>query len=107
MPRYISLVSYTQEGIKHVKDTGKRSRLFAQKVKKKGITMRETYWTVGTFDIVHIFDAPDDAAAAAVGFALGSMGNVRTITLRAFNFDEMQSVIANVHELQLDQGTLT
>ena len=43
MPRYISLVSYTQEGIKHVKDTGKRSRLFAQKVKKKGITMRETY----------------------------------------------------------------
>jgi uncharacterized protein with GYD domain len=106
MPRYISLISYTQEGIRNIKDTEKRARHFAEKAEKKGISIKETYWTIGRYDIVHVFEAPDDEAAAAVAFALGSMGNVRTETLRAFDFDEMQSVLREVYDFQLDQGTL-
>ncbi len=106
MPRYISLVSYTKEGIRNIKDTEKRARHFAEKAAKKGISIRETYWTIGRYDIVHVFEAPNDEAAASVAFALGSMGNVRTETLRAFDFEEMQNVLLDVYEFQLDEGTL-
>jgi uncharacterized protein with GYD domain len=106
MPTYVSLVSFTQEGMKNVKETGRRAKIFAQKAKSKGIEIKHTYWTTGEYDIVHIFEAPSDKMAASVGFALGSMGNVRTKTLRAFDMEEMSEVLLDVYELQIDKGTL-
>jgi uncharacterized protein with GYD domain len=106
MPKYISLVSYTEEGIKSIKDTGKRAKAFAEKLEKKGIHMKSTLWTIGRYDLVHIFEAPNDDAAATVAFALGSMGNVRTETMRAYNLEEMKAIIGDVYELHVDSGTL-
>ena len=106
MPKYISLVSFTQEGYKNLKDTKKRAIAFAENAKKKGIFIQETYWTVGRYDIVHVFEAPDDAIAASVAFALSSMGNVRTETLRAFDSNEMEKVLGEAYELHVEKGVL-
>ena len=106
MPNYISLVTYTEEGVKSIKDTGRRAKAFAQKLKRKGITMKSTFWTIGRYDIIHIFDAPNDEAAASVAFALGSIGNVRTETMRTFDLEEVTRIVGEVYELQLDGGSL-
>ena len=106
MQKYITLVSFTKEGIINLKDTCKRAKVFSEKVKKKGVRIQKTYWTFGEYDILHIFEAPDNKTAAAVSFTLGSMGNVRTKTIRAFDLEEMTSIVADVHELQIDKGTL-
>jgi uncharacterized protein with GYD domain len=49
---------------------------------------------LGTYDIVVVMEAPDDETATAYALALGSLGNVRTQTLRAFDRDEIRGVIA-------------
>lgn len=106
MQKYVTLVSFTEEGIKNLKDTCKRAKTFSEKVKRKGVNIERTLWTFGRYDILHFFEAPNDEAAAAVSFTLGSMGNVRTETLRAFDLEEMTRIVGDVHELQIDQGTL-
>jgi uncharacterized protein with GYD domain len=104
--KYISLVSFTEEGIKNLKDTCNRASSFTQQAKKNGVIINNTLWTIGRYDIVHFFEAPDDEAAAAVSFALSSMGNVRTETMRAFDFKEMKKIIGNAYELHVAQGSL-
>jgi uncharacterized protein with GYD domain len=106
MPNYISLVSFTQEGLRNVKDSRKRAKEFAEKAKKKGVAIKTTFWTVGRYDIVHFFDAPDDAAAATISIALSSFGNVRSETMRAFDADEITQILGDVYDLQTSMGTL-
>ena len=106
MPKYISLVSFTQEGLRNVKDTRKRASEFAERTKKRGVNILETFWTVGRYDIIHIFEAADDAAAATVSIALSSFGNVRSETMRAFGANEIAKILGDVYELQTSMGTL-
>jgi uncharacterized protein with GYD domain len=106
MEKYISLVSFTEEGFKHLKETAKRARQFRETVEKKNIHIRETFWTLGQYDLVHLFEAPSHEAAAAVGFALGSMGKVRTVTMHAFTETEVTSILSVAYDLQLPGGTL-
>ena len=106
MQNYISLVSFTEEGFKHLKETAKRARAFRENASKKGINIKETYWTIGQYDIFHLFEAPNHEAAASVAYALGSMGNCRTITLRAFTADEMAAILGDAYELHVTQGAL-
>ena len=96
MATYIVLASYTDQGIRNVKDTTKRADAVRDLAKKFGVTAREFYWTMGAHDLVVVFDAPDDAAMTALGMTIGSAGNVRTETMRAFSRDEMQAVLAKV-----------
>jgi uncharacterized protein with GYD domain len=96
MATYIVLASYTDQGIRTVKDTTKRADAVREVAKKFGVTAREFYWTMGSHDVVVVFDAPDDAAMTALGMTIGSAGNVRTETMRAFSRDEMQAVLAKL-----------
>jgi uncharacterized protein with GYD domain len=96
MPTYIALGSFTDQGIRAVKDTTKRADAVREDAKKFGVTAKEFYWTLGAYDMVVIFDAPDDASMSALGMSIGSAGNVRTQTMRAFSRDEMQAVLAKV-----------
>jgi uncharacterized protein with GYD domain len=106
MQKYISLVSFTEEGFKHLKETAKRARAFRENAQKKNVNIRETFWTLGQYDLVHLFEAPDHDTAAAVGFALGSMGKVRTVTLHAFTEDEVSSILSVAYDLHVDSGSL-
>jgi uncharacterized protein with GYD domain len=96
MPTYVVLASFTEQGIKNVKDTPQRAEQVKELAKKSGVTMKEIYWTLGQYDILAIFEAPDDAAMTALGLNIGKAGNVRTQTMRAFTGDEMKAVLAKV-----------
>lgn len=96
MATYVCLVTFTDTGIRNLRGTTARARVFQEKMEKLGIHIKQTLWTVGTYDIVHFFDAPDDTTAAVVAFTLSSLGNVRTNTMRAFDAAEMDSIIERV-----------
>ena len=93
MATYIVLSSFTDQGIRNVKETTKRAEAVRELAKKFGVTAKEFYWTLGSYDVVAIFDAPDDASMTALGLAIGAMGYVRTQTLRAFSKDEMAGIL--------------
>ena len=96
MATYIVLSSFTDQGVRNVKDTTKRSDAAREQAKKFGVTMKDIFWTLGRYDVVAIFEAPDDASMTAFGLALGAAGNVRTQTLRAFSREEMNGVLAKL-----------
>ena len=96
MATYIVLASFTDQGIRSVKDTTKRADAVKALAKKFGATAKEFFWTLGSYDVVAIFEAPDDASITALGLAIGAAGNVRTQTLRAFSAEEMNRVLAKL-----------
>lgn len=96
MATYIMLGNFTDQGIRHVKDTTKRAQALRDLGKKVGATVKETYWTLGQYDVVAIVDAPDEAAMTALGLSIGLLGNVRTQTLRAFSAEEIGQVLGRM-----------
>ena len=96
MATYIALANFTDQGIRNVKDTTKRADAVREMAKKFGVTVKEVYWTLGAYDVVAIFDAPDDASMTALGLAIGMGGNARTQTLRAFTKDETAKILARL-----------
>ena len=93
MPTYIALSTFTDQGIRNVKDTTKRAAAVKELAKKFGANMSQIYWTLGHYDLVTIIEAEDEQAALTFAMAVGSAGNIRTHTLRAFNADEMSAVL--------------
>jgi uncharacterized protein with GYD domain len=96
MATYVVLANFTEQGIKNVMDTPKRAEAVKALAQKTGVTMKEVYWTLGTYDIVGIFEAPDEASMTALGLSLGKLGNVRTQTLRAFTAADMKDILGKV-----------
>jgi len=93
MPTYISLVRFTDKGIQGAKQTTQRVAEWAAKVQSMGVTIKQMYWTLGEYDQVCIFEAPDDETAASVLLAADMLGNIRTQTMRAFTVKEMESIL--------------
>ena len=96
MATYIVLSSFTDQGVRNAGDTTKRADAVRDLAKKFGVTAKQFYWTLGSYDVVVIADAPDDASMTALGLAIGALGNVRTQTMRAFSREEMDSVLAKL-----------
>jgi len=96
MATYIVLSSFTDQGIRTVKDTTKRAEGVKELARKMGIETKSLYWTIGKYDVVVTFEAPDDASMTALSLAIAAAGNVRTQTLRAFTKEEMGSVLAKL-----------
>ena|SRR2546421_11469819 len=96
MPTFISLFNFTEQGARALKDTAKRADAITKAVKKTGVSIREVYWTLGQYDGVLVFDAPDDETATAMMMGIGRMGNIRSQTLRAFSRDEIGGILAKV-----------
>jgi uncharacterized protein with GYD domain len=95
MPTYISLINWTDQGIRNVKETLQRADAAGQLAQKHGGSL-QVYWTVGAYDIVAIFEAPDDESATAFLLETGSGGAVRTTTLRAYDRDQMSSILGRL-----------
>jgi uncharacterized protein with GYD domain len=96
MATFISTVKLTGQGLKAVKDTTKRAAVIKTAMKKMGITHTATYWTLGTYDGLLIFDAPDDETATAFMLQLASQGNIHTSTVRAFSAGEMDKILGKM-----------
>jgi uncharacterized protein with GYD domain len=96
MASYILLGSFTDQGIRAVKDTTKRAQALSKLGKKVGVTIKEVFWTLGPYDAAAILEAPDDAAVTAFALSVGKLGNVRTQILRAFSADEMETILGKM-----------
>ena len=96
MARFISLISLTQRGEEEVKNTVDRANAFRAEAEKMGAEVKHVYWTMGNYDGVLIFEAPDDKTATTLMINLGSKGNVRTQTLVAYDSGEMESILGRV-----------
>jgi len=96
MATFITLLNFTEQGIRGFKDTTKRADNFTKAAKKAGVTVKDVYWTSGSYDGVLILEADDDASVSAALISLGTLGNVRTQTLRAYNRKEIESILGKV-----------
>jgi len=96
MTKYISLVNWTDQGIKNLKDSPSRVDGARALAKKYDCEMGEFFMTIGPYDMVVMLEAPDDESAAKFSLALASGGNVRTTTMKAFSEDAYRKVIAGV-----------
>ncbi len=94
MPTYVCLFNWTDQGIRNVRDTIERVERGSTLAEEKyGVRLGQIYWTVGPYDLVSLFEAPDDQSISAFLLELGSAGNVRTTTLRAYDREEMRGII--------------
>src|SRR5262245_5131344 len=94
MATYISLVQFTDKGIQAAKQTTQRVADWAAKAESMGVSIKQMYWTLGQYDQVCVFEAPDDETAASVLLSADLLGNIRTQTLRAFTSSEMEQILA-------------
>jgi uncharacterized protein with GYD domain len=93
MPNYVSLINWTDQGVRNFKDTVDRYEAAQAAMGASGVTFKEAYWTVGPYDLVTVVEGSDDETATAALLGIAAQGNIRTTTMRAFSADEMRSVI--------------
>ena len=101
MATYIVLNTFTEQGIRTVKETTNRADAVRDMAKKFGVTVKDIYWTLGTYDVVAIFEAPDESSITALTLAIGSAGNIRTQMLRAFNKEEMKGILGKLAQAKV------
>jgi uncharacterized protein with GYD domain len=90
------LITFTEAGVAKIKDSPSRSAAFRKMVESAGGKVHEIYWTLGQFDGVAIFDAPNEETAAALTLSLAGKGSAKTQTLRAFDAEEFSAVLKKV-----------
>ena len=93
MPTYVGLISWTDQGIRNVRDTLQRAERADQLGQKYDVRIQRLYWTVGPYDLVCILEAPDEEAVSAFALELGASGSVRTNMLRAYEREEMSKIV--------------
>jgi uncharacterized protein with GYD domain len=93
MPTYISLVCWTDQGIRNMKEAPQRIDAFKKSVEAAGGKLTGFYFTMGKYDLVTIIDAPSDEALANIVLNTGSKGSVRTETMKAFTEREFRNIL--------------
>jgi uncharacterized protein with GYD domain len=96
MPTYISLLRWTQQGVANVKDSPKRLDAGREAFKKLGVEIKDTYLTMGRYDLVCVIEGDSDEAVAKALLSLGSQGNVQTETLKAWTEDEYRKITGSL-----------
>ncbi len=94
MPAYITLFNFTDQGIRTAKDTTKRAKsLIAEPWEKAGGRVIGFWWTHGQYDGFFIHETPDEETATRLLLSAGTLGNIRTTTMRAFGEEEMARIV--------------
>jgi uncharacterized protein with GYD domain len=93
MATFITTMHFTEQGIKAVRDTCERATAFKATAQKLGVKVTGIYWTLGASDGVIVCEAPDEEKVTAALLHLGSLGNIRTQTARAYDPAEMQKIL--------------
>lgn len=94
MPTYVTLLNWTDQGVRAYEDTVQRSHQASAAMERLGVRMVSIYWTIGPYDLVAVVEAPDDETATAALLQVGSTGNVRTTSMRAFGAEEVERIVA-------------
>lgn len=95
MATYISLMRFTEQGIRNIKESPDRYGAFKAMAEKMGIKVLSFHYTIGHYDAVTVLEGSDDAISTAL-LKAGSLGNVRSETLRGFGIDEAKRLIGNI-----------
>jgi uncharacterized protein with GYD domain len=93
---YVSLIQFTDQGIRNIKETLNRHEAAMTQAEKMGMKIIEPFWTMGAYDVVVLLDAPDDETMTAFALKVSSMGSVKTHTMRAFRREEMEGILAKI-----------
>lgn len=95
MATFVSLVNFTDQGIRNIKESPARLEAFKAMGEKMGVTLKGAYYTSGSYDMVLITEGSDEAAMGAL-LKVCSLGNVRTQTMRGFSVEEIKKIIGNL-----------
>jgi uncharacterized protein with GYD domain len=93
MPTYISLIRFTEQGAKNIKQSTARARAFVEAVAKAGVKVEAQYWTTGSYDGALVLSADSERKVLHALTDLGAAGNVRTETLQAFDAKEFDAIV--------------
>jgi uncharacterized protein with GYD domain len=96
MPTFMVSLNWTDQGVRTVKDAPKRAQASRELAKKVGVEIKQVYLTSGEDDVLIIVDSPNGDNVAKFALALGSQGNVRTRTARAWPESEFQKLISEL-----------
>jgi uncharacterized protein with GYD domain len=96
MATYVMLVHWTEQGMRQVKESPKRLDTAKRALKEMGGEFKAFYMTMGDYDLVAVYEAPDDAVAARFTLMLGMHGNVRSTTLKAFPEAAYREIVASL-----------
>jgi len=95
MATFITLMNFTDQGIRNVKESPDRYDAFLEMAEKLEVTINNVYWTVGHYDVVMVAEGSEEAATSLL-LNLGSLGNVRTQTLRGYTVEEIKRIVSNM-----------
>jgi uncharacterized protein with GYD domain len=96
MPTYIMLANWTDQGARQVRDSPKRVDSAKRQLAEMGGEFKSFYMTMGEYDLVVVYEAPDDAVAARFTLLLGQLGAVRTKTMKAFPEGAYRQIVASL-----------
>lgn len=96
MTTYVMLANWTDQGMRSVKDSTKRLDTAKKELKSMDGEFKLFFMTMGDYDMVAIYEAPDDAVAARFNLQLGMLGNIRTRTLKAFPEAAYREIISSL-----------
>lgn len=95
MATFIALCNFTDQGIKTVKESPQRAEAFKTAAAKLGVTVKDICWTVGAHDLVVVCEGPEDAVVSTL-LKAGTLGNIRSQTLRAYSAAEFGKIVASI-----------
>ncbi len=96
MATYITLLNYTDQGVKNAKGIPERVLAARQTLENIGGRLHGYRLTLGEYDAVVTVEAPDDEAYATFALNLAAQGNIRTTTLKAFTEEESFRIFGNL-----------
>jgi uncharacterized protein with GYD domain len=96
MATYVTMLHYTDQGIRNIKESPGRLDAAKKAYQAAGGELKQFYLAMGRYDAVVVGEFPDDETAARVGLTIGSLGSVRTETLRVFTEGEYRNIIGSL-----------
>ncbi len=96
MPTYVSLIRYTDQGMKNIKEGPARVDAVKKALQAAGGELKAFYLALGGYDAVVISEVPNDEVGARLLLSIGSQGNLRTETMRVFTEAEFRKIVAGL-----------
>lgn len=93
MPAYVMLASWTDQGMHAIEESPRRIDTARKTLEEMGGHIMSVYMTMGEYDLILTYDAPDDAVAARFTLMLGKLGNVRTKSMKAFPEEAYRQIV--------------
>ena len=93
MARYVSLLKFTQQGVRSLKESSARAAAFCKAAEKAGVKVEAQLWTAGEYDGILILSADDETKVLATIAKLAALGNVQTQTLQAYDSTQFGAIV--------------